>query len=121
MQFDAHDGAKGKRGREQQCAAHACAEIDERIGIDGRDGPAAAPAHQNALKNRRRNGVVGCNVAIVPVAGIQMAAGDQPTGAHAKLQVEGMADQAVFHRQTGQEPRLCDAFSGFLWRTLTHA
>jgi hypothetical protein len=39
---------------------------------------------------------------IVPVPGVEMAAGDQSTGAHSKFQVERMADQPVFDRQTRQ-------------------
>ena len=112
---------KGYVGREQQSAAHACAEIDERVGVDGRDGPAAPPAHQNALKDRGRNGVVGRDVAIVPVPGVKMTAGDQSAGTHAKLQVEGMADEPVFHRQTRQKTRLCGCFFSCSWRALAHA
>jgi len=54
------------------------------------------------MKDRRRNRIVGRDVPVVPMPGVEMAAGDEPTGAHAKFQVEGMADQPIFHRQTRQ-------------------
>ena len=92
VQFDSDDGAKGILGGQQQSAAHACAEIDKRVRIDRRDGPALPPAHQNSLKDRRRNRVVSRYMPVVPVPGVEMAAGDQPTGAYAKFQIEWVAD-----------------------------
>jgi hypothetical protein len=60
-------------------------------------------------------------VPVVPVPGVEMAAGDEPAGPHAKLQVEGVANQPVFHRQSRQKPRLCFLSFNLAWRANAHA
>jgi hypothetical protein len=60
-------------------------------------------------------------VAVVPVPGVEMAAGDEPTGAHAKLQIEGVANQPIFYRQSWQKPRLCGLSFSLAWRANAHA
>jgi hypothetical protein len=121
VQLNPHDGAKGIRCGQQQSAAHACAEIDKCVCVDWCNGPALPPTHQDSFKDRRRNRIVGRHVPIVPVPRMEMAAGDQPTGAHAKFQIEGVADQAIFDRQTRQEPRLCGLSLSLTWRANAHA
>ena len=102
MQFYTDYGAKGIIGSEQHGAAHASAEIDEGIFIDGLERSAAAPAHDEALKNRRSNGVIGRYVAVVSVPRAEMTSGDKAACSHSKFEVEWMADQAVFFSQAGQ-------------------
>ena len=121
MQFDADDGAKGIRGSKQQSAAHAGAEIDKCVRVNIRDGSALPPAYQDSFKDRGRNCVVGRDVPVVPVPGVEMAAGNQSACADAKLQVEGVADQAIFNRQTRQKPWLCGLSFSLAWRANAHA
>ena len=102
MQLHANDGAKGIIGGEQHGAAHAGAEIDEGVFVDGRERAASAPAHDHALKNRGRDRVVGRYVAVVAMPRAEMTSRNQAAGAHAEFQVEWMADQAIFFRQPGQ-------------------
>jgi len=58
---------------------------------------------------------------VVPVSGVEMTAGDQPTGAYAKLQIEGVANQPILCRQTRQKARLCALSFSLAWRANTHA
>ena len=102
MQLNADDGAKRIIGGEEHCASHAGAEIDECVRVDRREGPASAPTHEDALKDGGRDRVVGRDVPIVTVARAKVAPRNQAAGAHAKLQVEGVANQSIFLRQPGQ-------------------
>ncbi len=102
MQFHTDYGAEGIIGSEQHCTAHAGAEINKCVFIDGRERAAAPPAHNETLKNRRSNGVIGRYVAVVAVPGAEMASCDEAACAHSKFEVEWMADEAVFFGQAGQ-------------------
>jgi hypothetical protein len=120
VQLNAHDRAKGIGAGEQHGSPHARTKIDERIRVDGRERTASPPAHDDALKHGRRDGIVGRDMAVVPVACAKVPAGNQATCPHAKFQVERMADQAVFCREPRQETRVCSPCFSFAWRANAH-
>jgi hypothetical protein len=102
MQLNADDGAKRIIGSEEHCASHPGAEIDECIRVDGREGLASAPMHEDALKDGGRDRVVSRYVPVVTVARAKVAPRNQAAGAYAKLQVEGVANQSIFLCQPWQ-------------------
>jgi len=106
MQFYADDGSEGIRRGQQHGAAHTGAEVHECVCVNGGDGTAAAPANNDVLKDRGRDGVIGRDMAVVTMAGGEMTPGNQSAGAHAKLEIEGMADEAVADREPLQQARL---------------
>jgi hypothetical protein len=57
----------------------------------------------------------------MPVSGAKMAPSHKATGAHPKLKIEWVTDEAVFHSQTWQEMRLRTRWFAFAWRANTHA
>ena len=123
MQLNANHLAKRISGGQQHSPAHAGAEIDKRVCVDRRERAALAPAHDDSLKDGWRDCVVGRYVAVVAVAGAEMAACNEAAGAHAKFEVEGVADQAIFFGQPGQD---ASAGGGLLrfqlaWRANAHA
>ena len=67
MKFNPYRGAEAVFGGEKHGAPHARAKIDEGVFVQRRDGPAAPPVHDDGMKHRRRNGIVGRNVTVVPV------------------------------------------------------
>jgi hypothetical protein len=83
VQLNADHGAKRIRSCEEHCAAHAGAEIDERVFVDGSERAAAAPAYDHSLKNRRSDGVIGRYMAVVAVSGSEMTPCDKAAGAYA--------------------------------------
>ncbi len=102
MQFNTDYSAKGIVGGKQHGAAHASAEINKGVFVDGRERAAAAPTHDEALKNRRSYGVIGRYVAVITVPRAEVTSCDKAACAHPKFKVEWMADQAVFFRKSGQ-------------------
>lgn len=123
MQLNANYAAKWISGGQQHGPAHARAEIDKGVRVDRRERAALAPADDDSLKDGWRDCVVGRHVAVVAVAGAEVAACNEAAGAHAKLQVEGMADQTIFFGQPGQA---ASAGGGLLrfqlaWRANAHA
>jgi hypothetical protein len=120
VQLNAHDRAKGIGAGEQHGSSHARTKIDERIRVDGRERTASPPAHNDALKHGRRDGIVGRDMAVVPVAGAKVPAGNQTTCPHAKFQVERMADQAVFCCKPRQNARHRYFRFSIDWRANAH-
>lgn len=98
MQLHANDGTKWVFGSQQHSTSHSGSQIDEGELIDRRDRTASPPARQDGLEDRWRDGIVGRCVLIVPVAALQMSAGNQPAGSHTKLQVKWMPDQPILDR-----------------------
>jgi hypothetical protein len=103
MEFDAGHLAEGHLGGEQDGAAHARADVDEGEVADGGDGFGAPPALDEAMEDRRRYAVVGGGMAVVAMAGFEMATGDEAAGADAIRYVEGMAGEAFGHGEARQE------------------
>jgi hypothetical protein len=52
-------------------------------------------------------------MAVVAVAGAEVATRNEAAGAHAEFQIEGMADQAIFFGQPGQAAPAYTGLSGF--------
>ena len=110
MQFNANDCAKRIVGSEEHRTPHAGAEIDESVGVNRREGLASTPMHDDALKDGGRDRVVSRYVPVVTMARAKVASRNQAAGAHAKLQVEGVADQSIFLCQPGQPALAYDRF-----------
>ena len=58
---------------------------------------------------------------VVAVPEAEMPARNQTAGAHSKFQVKGMANEAIFDCQSGQEARLSFVLVGLAWRANAHA
>ncbi len=121
MEFNPNHAAKGVGGCKEHGAAHACAEIDKCVLVDGRERPASAPAHEDALKDRGSDCVIGRYVAIVTASGAEVAPGNKAARTNSKLQVEWMPNQAILDRQARQEMRLGSLSFFPFWRTNAHA
>jgi hypothetical protein len=121
MEFNPNHAAKGVGGCEEHGAAHACAEIDKCVLVDGRERPASPPTNENALKDRGSDCVVGGDMAIVTASGAEVAPGNKAARTNSKLQVEWMPNQAILDRQARQEMRLGSLSFFPIWRTNAHA
>lgn len=105
VELDAENSAERELRGEEHGAAHPGAKIDEGVRVDGREGMAATPANDHGLEDGGSDGVVGGRMAIVAMAGAKMAAGDEAAGAHAVLEVEGMAEKALGDAEAGEKTR----------------
>jgi len=108
MQLNANDGAKGIIRGEQHGAPHAGAQIDEGVSVDRSEWLASTPTDDDALKDGGRDCVVGRDMPVVTMARAEVPPGNQAAGAHAKLQVEGVADQSIFLHEPRQAAFACD-------------
>ena len=107
VEFDTDNRAKRHLRGQQQCAAHAGADINEGELVQIGGGLAALPALQQGLKDRGRDAIIGRGVAVVAVAAFEVAACHQPAGAHAVLEVEWVAGEAVGNGQAGEQSPRC--------------
>ncbi len=87
-------------GSEQDGASHPGSHINKRILVQRSQRSAPAPLHNHGLEDRRRNTVIGRNVPVVPMACPKIPASNKTAGAHSEFQIEWMADEPVFDRQS---------------------
>jgi len=118
VEFDADDGFEIERGGEQESASHACAEVDEG-GVGERGcGCGFLPTFDQGMKYGGGHAVIGGGMAVVWMAGFEMATGDEAAGLDAELRVEWMRSISVFDgeaRKQTESSLLCCAgleFSG---------
>uniref|UniRef100_E6QHL1 Uncharacterized protein n=1 Tax=mine drainage metagenome TaxID=410659 RepID=E6QHL1_9ZZZZ len=102
MQFDGDDLAKRQASGEQRGASHASAEVDEGVFPERSGTVQRPPAVAQALEDGRGNAVVGGAVAVVGMAGFEMAAVDEAAGFDLVFEVEGVTEIAVLDAEAGE-------------------
>ncbi len=96
VEFDSDDFAKWVFRRQQHGASHACTHIHEREELDGRHGVGPLPSHEECLKHRWSDAEVCGRMAVVGVAGFEIASGDKAAGFDVVFRIEGVRGVSLF-------------------------
>ena len=102
MKLNAEDLTEGLFRGEEHGAPHAGADVDEGELLDGFGGAGALPAGEERGEDRRGYAIVGGGVAIVAMAGLEVAAGDESAGTDAVGFVKRVAEETGGFGEAGE-------------------
>lgn len=103
VEFDADYGFEVEGGSEENGAAHAGSEVDEGGLSEWVGGEGFLPALDEGVEDGGRDAVIGCGVAVVGMAGLEVTAGNEAAGLDSELGVEGVRRVAAFDGEAGKE------------------
>lgn len=107
MQFHTDHSMKRHFGGQQDGASHARADVHEGEFASKRDWFRSPPSIQESAKDGRSDTIVGRGVAVVAMAALEMATGNEAAGAHAVGWVERVPHESVGNGESWQEAAVC--------------
>jgi hypothetical protein len=98
IEFDSDYVVEWHLGGEQDGTSHARTHIHKSEVLDGGGWMGSSPSAKQGLEDRRRDTEVRSGVAIVAMAALEMATGNQAAGANPILNIERMPGVSIFYR-----------------------